>query len=106
MIRAVYEKPGKGMTYEPSEVSASAPCPELRLFCLLVKNRDGETRSLPVHTMRPVPPRVGPVGRWPLEADPSFHLRETHAVCPSPEVLARCLRQRQTSALRAHKQTV
>jgi hypothetical protein len=90
----------------PSEVSAPASCPELRLLCLLVQTRNGETRSLPVHTMRPMPPRVGPSGRWSLAGDPSFVLRETRAVRPAPEVLARYLRQRQTNAGRAHSRAV
>lgn len=86
----------------PSEVSAPAPRPELRLLCLLVKDRDGKARSLPVHTMRPMPPRVLRVGRWSLASDSAFHLRETRAERPSPEVLARYSRQRQASALRAN----
>lgn len=78
----------------PSEVSAPTSCPELRLFCLLVKDCSGNPRSLPVHTMRPMPPRVTPSGRWSLASDPAFHLRETRAERPSPEVLARYSRQR------------
>lgn len=90
----------------PGEVPAPAARPELRLFCLLVKDRDGTARSLPVHTMRPMPPRVGPVGRWSLASDPSFVLRETRAERPAPEVLARYLRQRPADALRADPRTV
>lgn len=90
----------------PSEVSAPASCPELRLFCLLVEDRSGNPRSLPVHTMRPMPPRVTPSGRWSLASDPAFHLRETRAERPSPEVLARYSRQRQTNAVRAHSRAV
>ncbi len=75
----------------PSEVSAPASCPELRLLCLLVKDRSCNLRTLPVHTMRPLPPRVGPSGRWSLAGDSSFVLRETHAVRPTAEVLARYL---------------
>ncbi len=84
----------------PSEVSAPASRPELRLLCLLVKDRDGKARSLPVHTMRPMPPRVLRTGRWSLASDPAFELRETHAVRPTTEVLERCARQRQAHALR------
>lgn len=90
----------------PSEVSAPTSCPELRLFCLLVKDRSGNPRSLPVHTMRPMPPRVTPTGRWSLASDPAFHLRETRAERPSPEVLARYSRQRQTNAVRAYSRAV
>lgn len=88
------------------EVSAPASRPELRLLCLLVKDRSGKSRPLPVHTLRPVPPRVGPVGRWSLASDAAFHLRETRAERPSPEVLARYSRQRQTDAVCAHSRTV
>lgn len=90
----------------PSEVPAPASRSELRLFCLLVKGRDGALRSLPVHTMRPMPPRVTPTGRWSLASDPAFHLRETRAERPSPEVLARYSRQRQANAVRAHSRAV
>ncbi len=103
MIRTVCGKPGEGMTYaEADQLSTSSPRPELRLLCLLVKDRDGKARSLPVHTMRPMPPRVLRTGRWSLASDPALHLRETRAERPSPEVLARYSRQRQTNALRAH----
>lgn len=84
----------------PSEVPAPASRPELRLLCLLVKDRDGKARSLPVHTMRPMPPRVLRAGRWSLEGDPALELSETHAVRPTAEVLERCARQRQAHALR------
>lgn len=91
---------------EPVTVSAPASRPELRLLCLLVKDRSGGSRSLPIHTMRPLPPRVGPVGRWSLASDAAFYLRETRAERPSPEVLARYSRQRQTNALRADSRAV
>jgi len=86
----------------PCEVPAPASRPGLRLLCLLVKDRDGKARSVPVHTMRPMPPRVLRPGRWSLTSDAGFALRETHAVRPSPEVLARYSRQRQANALRAN----
>lgn len=63
-------------------------------------------RSLPVHTLHRVPPRVGPKGRWTLEADACLHLRETHPKQPTAQVLARCARHRQTNALRAPARTV
>lgn len=91
---------------EPVTVSAPAPHTGLRLLCLLVKDRSGGSRSLPIHTMRPLPPRVGPVGRWSLASDAAFYLRETRAERPSPEVLARYSRQRQTNALRADSRAV
>lgn len=91
---------------EPVTVPAPASRPELRLLCLLVKDRSGGSRSLPIHTMRPLPPRVGPVGRWSLVSDAAFYLRETRAERPSPEVLARYSRQRQTNAVRADSRAV
>ncbi len=88
-----------------SEVPAPVSRPELRLLCLLVKDRDGKARSLPVHTMRPMPPRVLRAGRWSLASDPTFELRETHAIRPAAEVLERCARQRQAHALRPAART-
>lgn len=91
---------------EPVSVSAPASRPGLRLLCLLVRSRTGEARALPVHTLRPMPPRICRPGRWSLASDAGFTLRETHAVRPAPEVLARYSRHRQTNALRAHSSTV
>lgn len=88
------------------EVSAPAPRPELRLLCLLVTSRTGETRSLPVHTLRPMPPRVVRDGRWSLASDAGFTLRETQAVRPSATVLARYSRQRQAHAVCADSRTI
>lgn len=99
-------KPSAQVPANERQVSAPSARPGLRLLCLLVQTRNGETRSLPVHTMRPMPPRVGPVGRWSLASDPSFVLRETRAERPAPEVLARYLRQRPADALRADPRTV
>lgn len=121
MIRAVYGKPGEGMTYEFVDLYALAAPRQLRLLCLLVQTRNGETRSLPVHTLRPVPLRVcaadshNPHGqdRWCLDSprlgmggDTGLHLRETHATRPTAEVLERCARYRQTHALRADPRAV
>jgi hypothetical protein len=72
----------------------------LRLLCLLVPSRTG-SRALPVHTMRPMPPRICGQGRWNLEGKTGFHLRETHATTPAPEVLERYLRLGQSNALRS-----
>ena len=102
------------------ELPRSIPSRKLRLLCLLVQTRTGETRSLPVHTLHRVPPYAGLRGRYYDEAgrgcvafDPldlpggaGFYLRETHARPPSPEVLARCLRQRQAHALCAHSPAI
>lgn len=122
MIRAVYGKPGEGMTYaEADQLSTPSACPGLRLLCLLVQTRNGETRSLPVHTLRPMPPRVcgadshaanGP-RRWDLEASAfgmeggtGLYLREAHATRPAPEVLERCARYWPAHALRPDSRTV
>lgn len=119
MIRAVYGKPGEGMAYE--QLPAPATHRTLRLLCLLVQTRNGETRSLPVHTLRPMPPRIcgadphaknGP-RRWDLEATAfgmeggaGLYLREAHATRPTAEVLERYLRLGQVNALRPDSRTV
>lgn len=93
----------------------------LRLLCLLVPTRNGKARSLPVHTLRPMPPRIsgadshasnGP-RRWDLEAlglgvegGAGLYLRETHATRPTAEVLERYLRLGQANALRSDSRTV
>jgi len=122
MIRAVYGKPGDGMTYvEADQLSTPSARPGLRLLCLLVQTRNGETRSLPVHTLRPMPPRIcgadshptnGP-RRWDLEASAfqveggaGLYLRETHAARPTAEVLERCARHWPANALRPDSRTV
>ena len=104
-----------------AQVPASAPLRGLRLLCLLVNGRDGETRYLPIHTMRALSPRLCPTdtahkngrGKWGAESsvvgvgsDTGLYLRETHAVAVAPEVLARCLRQRQTHTLRPHLRAI
>ena len=121
MIRAVYGKPGEGMTYEPVDLYAPAAPRGLRLLCLLVRSRSGETRSLPVHTLRPMPPRICAADshnedgqdRWCLDSpclgmgcDTGLYLRETHATRPTAEVLERCARYGQTDALRADSRAV
>lgn len=109
------------MSHEPNPcVPGKTACSGLRLLCLLVPSRTGEARSLTVHTMHRVPPYASlhgryhdGQGRWSVALDPldvpggaGFYLRETHARTPSAEVLARCLRQRQTDALRADPRTL
>lgn len=122
MIRTVYGKPGEGMTYaEADQLSTSSPRPALHLLCLLVQTRNGETRSLPVHTLRPMPPRVcaadshaaNGVRRWDLEASAfgmeggtGLYLREAHATRLTAEVLERCARHWPANALRADPRTV
>lgn len=102
------------VTSDAVEVRSSTSRPGLRLLCLLVPSRTGEARSLPVHTLYRVPPYASLHGRYhdgqgrgSVALDPldvpggtGFYLRETHARAPSPEVLARYLRQRQADSLR------
>lgn len=109
------EKPQAVPGNEPVKLQPVAACRELRLLCLLVTSRDGQARSLPVHTLRPVPPIVCPTRthaengsrRWCLDAladpvanNPGLYLRETYAKRPPAEVLERCGKHRQASALR------
>lgn len=122
MIRAAHGKPGDGMTYvEADQLSTPSARPGLRLLCLLVRTRSGEPRSLPVHTLRPMPPRLcaadshaanGP-RRWNLEASglgvdsgTGLYLREAHATCPPREVVERYLRLGQANAFRPDSRTV
>ena len=105
--------------YEGLQQTAARP--GLRLLCLLVKGRDGQARSLPVHTLRPMPPRVCPTRqgshhgpyRWHLDAlefplgnHTGLYLRETHAQRPTAQVLERCGQHRQAGFLRAATRTV
>jgi len=117
MIRAAYGKPGEGVTYaEAGQLSTPSARSGLRLLCLLVQTRNGETRSLPVHTMRPMPPRVcaadshaaNGLHRWNLEASglgmesgTGLYMRETHATRPTREVVERCLPRFNLGAERA-----
>lgn len=99
-------KPAAQVPANDEQVSAPAPRRELRLLCLLVSSRTDGTRSFPVHTLRPMPPRVSYQGQWFLEGEPCLSLRETHATAPAPEVLARYLRLGQSGALRADPRAV
>jgi len=90
--------PAEVVSNESEQVSAPAPRRELRLLCLL---RPATGSYQPAATLRPMPPRVGPVGRWQVADDPALVLRETQARVPSAEVLARCERHRQSHAFRA-----
>lgn len=90
----------------PEPVPAPASCRELRLLCLLVPRGPYGARTLPVHTMRAMPPRVCVSGRWGLLGPTGFVLRETHARQPSAKVLVRCLRQRQANPFRADSRAV
>lgn len=91
---------------EPAKVSAPAPRRELRLLCLLVPSGSNGVRSVPVGGMHTLPPRIGLQGRWPLVSDTGLHLRKTHAVAPTSEVLARVLQLRSAYAFRAYPRTI
>ena len=119
MMTIVTAPNGEGMTYDVRPQAAART--GLRLLCLLVPTRNGETRSLPVHTLRPMPPRVcaadshtaNGLRRWNLEAfalgvdgGTGLYLRETHATRAPREVVERCARHGQTHALRADLRTV
>lgn len=92
----------KAASHEPVQAYAY---PGLRLLCVLVPSRTC-TRSLPIHTLRPVPPRISAQGKWSLADHPGFHLRETHAKPAPASVLARVLHHGKTHALRATSRTV
>lgn len=115
MIYAVSQRPAEGMTYDAVQLQPQAALPGLHLLCLLVQGRNGQALALPVHTLRPMPPRVcgaaphpknGP-RRWCLETapvgmvdHPGLYLRQTHATRPTAEVLERCSGHWQTRSLR------
>jgi hypothetical protein len=87
------------------ENSEQLPAPTtsrgLRLLCLLVTAPNGQQRSLPIHTLRALPPRQSRPAQWALVLPAGFTLRETHATAPTAAVLARCAGHRQAHALRA-----
>lgn len=95
------------MSHEQSRPLSTPTAPrELRLLCLLVPSFTGVARSLPIHTLRPMPPRVSYQGQWFLEGGSCLYLREAHATAPAPEVLARYLRLGQPGALRTDPRAV
>lgn len=114
------QKAGEGQPHDSQRVCPPAAPRELRLLCLLVPSRCGKPRSLPVHTLRRLPPYASLSGRYhdgegrgSVALDPldlpggtGLYLRETHARAPSAAVLARCLRQRPTDALRPRARTL
>lgn len=119
-INSVSCLPGEGMSYDAIQLQQPAARRELRLLCLLVKGRNGQARSLPVHTLRPMPPRVCPTRantenaprRWCLDAlafpmgnHTGLYLRQTHAKRPTAQVLERCGKHRQARAFRAAART-
>lgn len=101
----------------PVEVSAPAAPRVVHLLCMRGPRSSGGTsgRLQPVHTVQPMPPYARVHGRWDYESGircleaglqyiscgTGVYLREAHARTPSPAVLARCVRQRQTDSLRS-----
>ncbi len=83
-----------------SELLAPNPRPGLRLLCVLVR-KAGHPIAQPVAVSGLPAPWAALSGRWPLALPSPFLLRETRPVPASAEVLARCVRQRETHALRA-----
>jgi hypothetical protein len=102
VICATSSRPSVGMTYEnPKQLPAPATPRGLRLLCLLVTAPNGQQRSLPIHTLRALPPRQSRPAQWALVLPAGFVLRETYATAPAPAVLARCAGHRQAHTLRA-----
>ncbi len=88
-----------------SELLASNPRPGLRLLCVLVR-KAGHPIAQPVAVSGLPAPWAALSGRWPLALPSPFLLRETRPVPASAEVLARCVRQRETHALRARARSI
>ncbi len=67
-------------------------------------------QAIPLHSPSPCPdcrpPWAALSGRWPLALPSPFLLRETRPVPASAEVLARCVRQRETHALCARARSI
>lgn len=108
MIRQTSGLPGEGMTYEKSEPlpAPTAPC-QLRLLCVLdILSAVSSPRYIPAGTLHRLSPRASCKGRWALEGDAFYQMRETHPKRPTAQVLARCVRQRQTSAFRSAARTI
>lgn len=88
-----------------SELLAPNPRPGLRLLCVLVR-KAGHPIAQPVAVSGLPAPWAALSGRWPLALPSPFLLRETRPVPASAEVLARCVRQRETHALRARARSI
>ncbi|RPV79564.1 hypothetical protein IPC782_28435 [Pseudomonas aeruginosa] len=88
-----------------SELLAPNPHPGLRLLCVLVR-KAGHPIAQPVAVSGLPAPWAALSGRWPLALPSPFLLRETRPVPASAEVLARCVRQRETHALRARARSI
>lgn len=112
---------------EPVQLQPVAAPRKLLLLCLLGQSPVSKiirTFAQPVGVSRLPAPWLAPSARWglrlsrrsakrsavsgiwPIQNSPGLVLRETHAVAPSAEVLARLQRHGQTNALRADTRTV
>lgn len=97
---------GKGMNHDrQSLLPTPNPRPGLRLLCVLVR-KAGHPIAQPVAVSGLPVPWAALSGRWPLALPSPFLLRETRPVPASAEVLARCVRQRETHALCARARSI
>lgn len=97
---------GEGMNHgRQSLLPTPNPRPGLRLLCVLVR-KAGHPIAQPVAVSGLPAPWAALSGRWPLALPSPFLLRETRPVPASAEVLARCVRQRETHALCARARSV
>lgn len=90
---------------KPETVPAPTSRPGLRLLCLLDETGSADSAK-PVATLHQMPPRPGINGQWPSACRAPLVLRDTQARCPTAEVLARCVRHRQTNAFRTAARTI
>lgn len=93
-------KPAEVQVHDSFPVSKAASPACLYLPCMPFRSA-GDAPSQPIATLQPLPPRAPITGRWPLEGGAFYEMRQAPARRPSPEVLARCLRQRQSDPIRA-----
>lgn len=96
---------GERATDASVQLPTPSPRPGLRLLCVLVR-KAGHPIAQPVAVSGLPAPWAALSGRWPLALPSPFLLRETRPVPASAEVLARCVRQRETHALRARARSI
>ncbi|RUI95825.1 Arc family DNA-binding protein [Pseudomonas aeruginosa] len=96
---------GEGATDASGQLPTPNPRPGLRLLCVLVR-KAGHPIAQPVAVSGLPAPWAALSGRWPLALPFPFLLRETRPVPASAEVLARCVRQRETHALCARARSI
>lgn len=88
-----------------SELLAPNPRSGLRLLCVLVRKAGRCAVVQPISVYGLPAPWAPLSGKWPLDLPYPFLLLETQPVPASAEVLARCVRQRETHARRSTAQT-